>query len=99
MPKEPLGEPSARRALQTSRSEAMYWLTWAWLEPERLPAAASPLGRARSDPAKPSHSRPTVGALASVVPVAASLMALPVDRVKVRRAGNSRVLRFTCAPL
>src|SRR5262245_41496504 len=56
-------------------------------------------GIARSVPAMPIHSGPTVGARTTSLPVTAELKLEPAENVIFRPAGNSRVFRFTCAPL
>src|SRR5215207_6759128 len=74
-------------------------LIWLWLNPERLPAAAAGAGRFRSEPEKPSHSGPTVGARTMFLPVPNVFRPADAEKVAIRRAGNSRVFRLTDAPL
>jgi hypothetical protein len=94
-----LAVPSPTAGDQALRKEPTIVLISSRLLPPRLLTPWRGSGRSRTGLENPSHSPPTRGARASSFPVAAVLKPPDTEKVITRRAGNSRVLRLTDAPL
>src|SRR5919106_954559 len=93
MDSDVLGVPSSVRTDHTLRSELTIWLVVGsprWKVRTVRDALRIP-GISRSDPAKPSHSVPTLGAANTDFPVAALLYPMLAEYEIWRVAGNSRV--------
>jgi hypothetical protein len=94
-----LGLPVPTDGDHALRNERMMLLISLAGTPLRLrPTSAAGAGRARSAPAKPSHSGPTVGASSTDCPVTASLNPVDIETENSRCVGKPRVRRFTWAP-